>query len=453
MKEFLNKKKFSVKNYLKFILPSIIGILLFMFPLKYHGDTTIVVALFAEKLTGVLGNALPTILLVLLTFTGIMTLIYQLFKPSAFEENKFLKGQFDIGKFWTVVRVVGMVLGFLTYFKIGPEWIWSDATGSLILKDLMLGLFSIFLFAGFLLPLLTDFGLLEFVGALLTPVMRPVFTLPGRSSIDCIASWVGDGTIGVALTNKQYLDGYYTAREAAVIATNFSAVSITFSLVVLKQVGLEKLFGVFYLTIIIAGIVAAIVLPKIPPLSKKDDAYYKGQKKDAGEKVPEGFNNFQWGTYLAIEKAEESGNINNFMKNGVKTVLDMWLGVMPVIMAFGTIALIIAENTSVFQWLGLPFIPLLKLLRIPYAAEASQTMIVGFADMFLPSVIGASIANEMTRFVVAAVSVTQLVYLSEVGAVILGSDIPVSFKDLFIIFIQRTIVTLPIISIAAHIIF
>src|SRR5699024_10927226 len=194
MKEFLNKKKFSVKNYLKFILPSIIGILLFMFPLKYHGDTTIVVALFAEKLTGVLGNALPTILLVLLTFTGIMTLIYQLFKPSAFEENKFLKGQFDIGKFWKVVRVVGMVLGFLTYFKIVPEWIWYDATDFLILKDLMLGLFSIFLFDGFLLSLLTNFGLLEFVGALLTPVMSPVFTLPGRSSIDCISSWVGDGT-------------------------------------------------------------------------------------------------------------------------------------------------------------------------------------------------------------------------------------------------------------------
>lgn len=80
-------------------------------------------------------------------------------------------------------------------------------------------------------------------------------------------------------------------------------------------------------------------------------------------------------------------------------------------------------------------------------------MIVGFADMFLPSVIGASIPSEMTRFVIAAVSVTQLVYLSEVGAVILGSKIPVSFKDLFIIFLERTLITLPIIALAAHIIF
>lgn len=447
------KKRFSVNNYLKFIIPSIIGILLFMFPIKYKGDTTIIVALFAEKLTDVLEVILPTILLFLVNFTGILTLIYKIFKPTVIEENEFLKGQFDVGNFWTLVRVIGMILSILVYFNIGPEWIWSENTGGLILNDLMLGLFSIFLFAGFLLPLLTDFGLLEFIGALLTPVMRPVFTLPGRSSIDCIASWVGDGTIGVTLTNKQYLDGYYTAREAAVIATNFSAVSITFSLVVLKQVELANLFGVFYLTIIIAGVIAAIILPKIPPLSKKTDTYYTGEKKDIGENVPDGFTNVEWGTYLALEKAEESGNIRNFIKNGIKTVLDMWLGVMPVIMAFGTIALIIAETTPIFQWLGIPFIPLLKLLRIPYAKEASQTMIVGFADMFLPSVLGATIASEMTRFVVAAVSVTQLVYLSEVGAVILGSDIPVSFKDLFIIFIQRTLVTLPIIAIAAHIIF
>lgn len=279
------------------------------------------------------------------------------------------------------------------------------------------------------------------------------FIIPCRSSIDCIASWVGDGTIGVALTNKQYEEGYYTAREASVISTAFSAVSITFCFVILSQVNLAPYFGQYYLTVIIAGIVAAIILPKIPPLSKKPNTYYTGEKKDAGENIPEGYTNASWGTYLAVKKAEESGNVKNFVKNGTQTVLDMWMGVMPVIMAFGTIALIVAETTPIFQWLGVPFIPILKLLRIPNAVEASQTMIVGFADMFLPSVIGASIPNEMTRFVIAAVSVTQLVYLSEVGAVILGSKIPVNFKDLFIIFLERTLITLPIIAIAAHIIF
>ena len=447
------KKNFSAGDYLKFIVPSVIGVLLLMFPFKYEGDTTILVALLAGGLTGLLESILPTIIVIIITLTGIMTLAYKFSKPTFIEKSEFLKSVFDVSNFWIATRIIGVILAILVYFEIGPEWIWSGDTGGLILHDLILGLFSIFLFAGFLLPFLTDFGLLEFIGALLTPLMRPVFQLPGRSSIDCIASWVGDGTIGVALTNKQYEDGYYTAKEASIISTTFSAVSITFSLVVLNQVDLAHLFGPYYLTIIISGIVAAIIMPRIPPLSRKKDTYYTGVKKDVGEDVPEGFTNVQWGTYLAVKKAEESGNPKNFVINGVKTVLDMWLGVLPVIMAFGTIALIIAEATPVFDWLGMPFIPILKLFQVEYAVEASKTMVVGFADMFLPSVIGASIPSEMTRFIVATVSVTQLVYLSEVGAVILGSRIPVSLKELFIIFIERTLITLPIIAIAAHIIF
>ncbi len=307
----------------------------------------------------------------------------------------------------------------------------------------------------FLLPLLLDFGLLEFVGSMLTPVMRPLFLLPGRSSIDCMASWLGDGTIGVLLTNKQYEDGYYSTREAAVISTTFSAVSITFSLVVLNQVGLKEYFVPYYLAILLAGVVAAIIVPRIPPLSRKPDNYLTEVNRDNMENVPEGYTPYTWGGLnQAVEKAKHGGaNLGQFMTNGLFNVLEMWIGVLPVIMAFGTVATIIAEVTPVFTWLGIPFIPILKLFRIPYAVEASQTMIIGFADMFLPSVIGASIPSELTRFVIAGVSVTQLIYLSEVGAVILGSKIPVSVGELFIIFIQRTLVTLPIIALVGHILF
>lgn len=59
----------------------------------------------------------------------------------------------------------------------------------------------------------------------------------------------------------------------------------------------------------------------------------------------------------------------------------------------------------------------------------------------------------MTRFIVATISVTQLIYMSEVGGLLLASKIPVNFLDLVIIFIQRTLITLPIIVLVAHLIF
>ena len=45
------KDRFSMGDYLRFIIPSIIGILLFMFPFKHEGETTIAVALFASLLS------------------------------------------------------------------------------------------------------------------------------------------------------------------------------------------------------------------------------------------------------------------------------------------------------------------------------------------------------------------------------------------------------------------
>ena len=98
--------------------------------------------------------------------------------------------------------------------------------------------------------------------------------------------------------------------------------------------------------------------------------------------------------------------------------------------------------------------PLLELLQLPEAAEASKTMIVGFTDMFTPSIIAAEgITSELTRFVVAVVSVTQLIYLSEVGGLILGSKLPVKLWELFVLFLERTIIRLIIVCPLAHLIF
>ena len=122
-------------------------------------------------------------------------------------------------------------------------------------------------------------------------------------------------------------------------------------------------------------------------------------------------------------------------------------------MGVGTIALVCAEFTPIFDFLGKPFVPYLELLGVPEAAAASKSVVIGFADMFLPSILIAGIDNEMTKFIVAALSITQLIYLSEVGAMLLGTKIPVNILDLFIIFILRTIVTLPVIVLVANFVF
>lgn len=437
----------------RFIIPSILGVLLFMTPVPVEDGMTIPIAVLSGALQDTVGEAIPGIMTALIVLAALFTLLIKGVLPGFVRHSAFLAALFDVSLFWTIIRVLGAIFAVMTFFQLGPEAIWSDATGGTLLFSLLPVLFSVFLFAGLLLPLLLNFGLLEFVGYSLTKVMRPLFLLPGRSSIDALASWLGDGTIGVLLTSKQYEEGFYTKKEAAIIGTMFSVVSITFCLVVIGQVGLEEYFIPFYLTVILAGIACALIMPRIPPLSGKPDTFINEMPRSSDdEAIPAGYSSFSYGYEQAVKRAGRN-RFSETAADGVKNVLDMWLGVIPIVMALGTLALIIAETTPLFQWLGLPFIPLLELLNIPYAKEASETIMIGFADMFLPAILGESIPSELTRFVIAALSVSQLIYMSEVGGLLLGTKIPVSFKDLFIIFIIRTLISLPIIAGIAHLYF
>ena len=447
-------KQHSLKTFLTFIIPSLIGLLLFMTPVSYDGNLTIPIAIVSKWLQALLGSALPGIVTFVVVFMGIATILFKLFRFKFIARSRFLLSLFDTNLIWFSVRILGAVFIALTHFQIGPEFIYSGDTGALVLNDLLPVLFTVFIFAGMLLPLLLNFGLLELFGTLLTKIMRPVFNLPGRSAIDCMASWLGDGSVGILLTSKQYEDKFYTQREAAVIGTTFSAVSITFSLVVISQVKLEHLFIPFYLAVCLAGIVAAIIVPKLPPLRGKKDNFIDGSERDKLEEVtPADHNIFSWGLTQALNRSAHSTGFKATFKDGLKNVVDMIFGVIPIVMGMGTLALIIATYTPVFKYLGMPFIPLLELLRIPEATTASSTIVVGFADMFLPSILSSSIESDLTRFVIAALSVTQLIYMSEVGALLLGSKIPINIAELFVIFILRTLVTLPVIAAVAHLIF
>ena len=456
--------KSTAKLKALFIIPSVIGVLIFMIPMKIGGSWTILVKVVSDWLkdTVVGYDNVAVIALAILTISAVMALI-SLAKPKFIMDSDLLKGCFAVSPFWAVIRVIGCVCVWLT-FLYGGYGGGLETENALIMAiaggdqgglayDLIIGLTFVFLMASYLLPMLTDFGLLEYVGALLTKFMRPVFKVPGRAAVDCITSWIGDGTLGVMLTCNQYEEGYYNAKEASIIATLFSAVSITFSLTVLAEVGLTHMFGVYYLLICFVGIICAIVCPRLWPLHKKPETYLV-EGKAMPDTLPEGYKNSrEYGMDLALKRVARFEGLGGFLKSGTKNCLTMWFGILPTVMAVGTIALVLAAYTPIFEWLGLPFQPLLELMGVPKAAEAAKTMVVGFTDMFTPAILIAGCPDDMTRFIVAVISITQVLFLDEVGGLIISSKLPVNLGELFVIFLERTIISILVVCPIAHLLF
>jgi nucleoside recognition membrane protein YjiH len=437
------------RNLLKFLIPSLIGVLLFLVPFQVGGTINIGMGLMADGLQTLLGSALPAIAVLVLCLSVVVTFYAKLTNPG-WAKAGMLHEMFHVGPVWLAMRILGALFAVMTYFQFGPEFVTASFTGGVMLNDLAPVLLTFFFFAALLLPFLVEFGFMEFIGSLVRKPFRVIFNLPGRSAIDATASWMGSGTVGVLITTQQYEQGYYNGREASVIATNFSVVSIAFALLVTSFVDINHLFVQFYFTVVVSGLIAAVIVPRLPPLSRKSNAYYEPVGCQLSEERTEKIGLLRYSLLQATRRASTAPGPRELLRLALLNVMDIFLGLLPLVFAIGTVALILAEFTPLFTWLSYPMVPVLELLRIPEAEAAAPAMLVGFADMFLPAVLATNIESELTRFVIACLSLTQLIYMSEIGALLLKSKIPIKLWELAAIFLLRTAITLPIIAFMAH---
>ena len=147
---------------------------------------------------------------------------------------------------------------------------------------------------------------MDFTGTLLRNILKPLFHLPGRAAIDLLASWVGNCNVGVVLTTKQYESGYYTDREAILIASCFSATSLPFCLVIAAIMGVDQYFIQLYFILSLVGTLSAMIMSRIWPLEGKwKDEYYPPVGRKVQEVHPVGISRSRWALHQAIKRAEK----------------------------------------------------------------------------------------------------------------------------------------------------
>lgn len=161
-------KQQIAKGRAKFITMSIIGIILFLIPVPVTQDgekqTTLPVAFLANWLKGLLGDAMPIIIIFIITLSAILTVLYSTIFKSKVKPGGLLDSAFKVGPVWMTLRILAVVFVWMTYFKLGSKVIYSEDTGGLVFYDLLPTLVAVFLFLCTILTFLMEYGLLEFLG-------------------------------------------------------------------------------------------------------------------------------------------------------------------------------------------------------------------------------------------------------------------------------------------------
>ncbi len=440
------------KNKLLFLLPSLLGMLIFLAPIPWEGHLTIGIGIITGWIRRLMGDYGLHIIIMVTVATSVLTILGTMLRPRWIHERDWLKDLFDVSLIWLFLRLLGTCFALIYMFQFGPELLRSEDIGGAVFVGIAVNVLSVYIGACLLLPLLTDFGFMEFVGTLARPLFRRAFRLPGHAAIDAVASFVGASAIGLLITIGQYDRGNYSAREASIIATNFSVVSLPFSLVVATVAGIEHLFIPWYAFVVLACLVAALVTPRLPPLSRKADTYVVRTPEDEPGVTTDSRSLLSEAWHRAIDRAKSAPGVRQFFTTGLMNLMFFVFSVITAAMALATIAALLTFHTPIFSWLAYPFVAMLEIMQLQDAAAAAPGLLSGFLDQYMPAITAADIDSAATSFVLAGLSVCQLIYMSEVGVIILRSSLPISVTELMAIFLLRTVIVLPVLVLGAHLV-
>ena len=123
-------------------------------------------------------------------------------------------------------------------------------------------------------------------------------------------------------------------------------------------------------------------------------------------------------------------------------------------MSIATVSLFLCWYTPIFTWIGMPMIPYLQLCQMPDAAVIAPATLVGCAEIALPvmTIAGQQI-SEMAIFFVIVLSTVQIIFFTESANAMMKADMGLKFGQLIVIFLIRTVIAIPIVSLFAHIIY
>ncbi|WP_202079301.1 YjiH family protein [Caldalkalibacillus salinus] len=427
----------------------VIGLFFFMMPIKINGTWTIIFDFMVSYVRGTYPDVVTLYCLVLILLAALCSMMAKLQRSGMFTMLPSFQ-YFDASPTFFFFRCLGALLAIFIYFQIGPAWLLASQTGGLMYHTLVSSVAVIVPIGAIFITLFVVFGGLDFIGALSRPVMRPLFKVPGRSALDAIASFVGSYSVGIYMTNKMYLQGRYSVREATIISTCFSTVSIGFFAVVANTLGLLSIFPLIFFSTLFVSIIVSMILVRIPPLSRLPDAYHghPSPEPTRANRMPI----WRFALHQGVMQAQQTKSICKTLVQGLIDGIKLSMVILPTILSVGVLAILIAQHTSLFVWLGKPMEPLLHLLRLPDVAIIAPATLIGITEMFLPALIIGE-ATIAAKFFIAVLSLTQILFFSAVIPLLLEIDIPIKLTHILVLFLLRTLLAIPLIAGITHLFF
>ncbi|PXA77627.1 histidine transporter [Auritidibacter sp. NML120779] len=436
--DYRSRNIYTAANAFRVILYSAVGAFVFFVPLTINGKSSVPIDHIVSWISGLIGPALPYVILFISVAGAVM----------AVAKGKWLKSIVD-GLF-ALFAVLGALFTTMVVFGYGPSWVMNDDVAPSLFNSVASSVGILVPVGAIFLALLTNYGLMEFIGVYAQPIMRPVWKTPGRSAVDAVASFVGSYSLSMLITDRMYKKGRYTAREASIIAVGFSTVSVAFMVVIARTLDLMDMWlWYFFLSLIVTFLVTALVT-RIPPLRTIPNEPYPNVELAPEAIVKKHKTKVAWTEALATADATPNVFVNlgkNFL-----TGIQMAMNIVPSIMGVGTVALLLVFYTPIFDWLAYVLLPFTWIVGMSDPFLAAKASILSVTEIFLPATFISGHEDTALRLLIAVVSVSAIVFLSALIPTVMSTSIPISLWQMLVVWFERVVLTILIAGPLCHVV-
>lgn len=418
--------KYTIENKLKFVCYSLIGIFLFFVPISILGKTTIPLDHIVSYILKI--PYFREIYGIILVIIGAILPFYRK------NWNKNITSTI-----FSVLKIFAIPFVIMAITKRGPEFLMNKDVIPFIFSKIVVPVITIVPIGAVFLALIINYGLMEFVGVFMRPIMKPIWKTPGRAAIDAVASFVGSYSVALLITNRVYKEGKYTSKEAVIIATGFSTVSATFMIIVAKTLDLLPVWNIYFWATVFVTFLVTAITARIYPISKKAEEYYEGVEGDIEKEITD--NKFKVAFNEAMETCSKADGIIKGTLINLKDGLNLAFNIAPSLMAVGTLGIVIANHTPIFSLLAYILYPFTYISGYEEPFLVAKALSLGIAEMFLPAVLVTKLSFEV-RMLVAITCVSEVLFFSASIPCMMATDIPISFKDYLVIWFERVVLSI-----------
>jgi len=451
--------------YLKFIILPLIGIFAFFIDVPMPEFTVMGFTMGARStipinhLTGLIRALLWDGTLKVMPYVVLAIALYGVADLILRRKKHFAN---TLGKVFAVIKLIGVVFIVFAVFDVGPYFLHEprevlaarvivDGAATYVPRSI-----SVFVLNGVLitisisiplaavfLPFLLNYGLVEFVGVLVRPIMRPLFKLPGRSAVILVSALLGNFSVAHIAVDDQYHKGQMTEREAITICTGFCSSSIAFMMVLATNAGIiDNYWNAYVWSSFLMIIIITLIGVRIFPLSGIRDGF-------APDVTPQPENVYKQRLFqnALSEGLTVSATADNPIM-GIAHIMKATVGVLAAIImgaGFSTSAgMLLYIFTPIFEWLGIIFRPIMWLVQIPpdEVVTAATGAAFSLLEVTIPSMlVMAGDWSYHIRYMMAVVPITSVIFLGSFVPSLISTNLPVKFWHLMVIWLERMILS------------